>query len=103
MADDKFVSYSLNTQKAPNKAKAFKEALGYDQTNYAELKQNIITHIEESKFVSKGDLGHGMRYECIIELTGPNGKRANVLTAWIQNGEYKRLTSVYVTKKKGEK
>ena len=97
------MSYSLNPQKAPNKAKAFKEVLGYDQTNYAKRKQNIIAHIEESKFVSIGDLGHAMRYECIIERISPNGKRANVLTAWIQNGDYKRLTSVYVTKKKGEK
>jgi len=62
--------------------------------------QNIEEHIVESKFVEKGDNGHGMRYEYIMELIGANGKKANVLTAWIQDGDEKRLTSVYVTKKK---
>ena len=62
--------------------------------------KNIEEHIDESKFVEKGDSGHGMRYEYIMELTGANGKKANVLTAWIQDGKEKRMTSVYVTKKK---
>ena len=39
-----------------------------------------------------------MRYEQILELTGPNGKKAKVLTAWIQDDEDKRLVSVYVDK-----
>ncbi len=44
-----------------------------------------------------------MRYEYIIEITGANGKKANVLTAWIENGNKKRLTSVYVTNRKATK
>ena len=61
--------------------------------------ENIKAHIDESKFVEKGDNGYGMRYEYIMELTGANGKKANVLTAWIKNGEEKHLTSVYVTRR----
>lgn len=97
--DEKFLKYSLNMDKAPDKAKAFKSALGYDQSNYKELKQKIERAIDESKFVEKGDSGYGMRYEYIIEITGANGKKANVLTAWIQDGNDKRMTSVYVTKR----
>lgn len=100
MPEEKFTSYSLNPEKAPDKAKAFKEALGYDLSNYSELMQNINDHIDESKFVEKGDIGYGMRYEYVLELEGVNGKKANVLTAWIQDGDEKRLTSVYVTEKK---
>lgn len=96
----KLVDYALNPTKAPDKAKAFKEALGYYQSNFEELKQNILDHIDESKFVEKGDSGYGMRYEYIMEITGANGKKANVLTAWIQDGNHKRLTSLYVTKRK---
>ena len=96
----KFTAYALNPEKDPDKAKAFKEALGYDLSNYSELIQNINDHIDESKFVEKGDIGYGMRYEYIIELEGINGKKANVLTAWIQDEEDKRMTSVYVTDKK---
>ena len=97
--EQKFAQYALNPQKDPNKAKAFKETLGYDLSNYQDLMTKIEESIDESKFVEKGDLGHGMRYEYIIEITGPNGKSANVLTAWIDDGGGKRLTSVYVTKK----
>ena len=95
----KLTDYALNPIKAPDKAKAFKTALGYDQSNYKELEKNILDHIDESKFVSKGDSGYGMRYEYIMELTGANGKKANVLTAWIEDGKNKRMTSVYVTKR----
>ena len=98
--EEKFTAYSLNPQKAPDKAKAFKEALGYDMSNFEDLMYNIDSHIDENKFVEKGDIGYGMRYEYVVELEGANGKRANVLTAWIQDGEEKRLTSAYVTKKK---
>lgn len=100
MAEAKFNAYALNPDKDPNKAMAFKEALGYDLTNYLDLMQNIKDHIDESKFVEKGDNGHGMLYEYIMALEGPNGKKANVLTAWIQDGDEKRLTSVYVTERK---
>ena len=100
MPEEKFTAYSLNPEKAPDKAKAFKEALGYDLSNYALLIQNINDHIDESKFVEKGNNGYGMLYEYVMELDGINGKKANVLTAWIQDGDEKRLTSVYVTEKK---
>lgn len=100
LPDVKLSGYALNLSVAPDKALAFKTALGYTAETADILKQNIMDHIDESKFVAKGDSGYGMRYEYIMELTGLNGKKANVLTAWIQDGEIKRLTSVYVTKRK---
>lgn len=72
----------------------------YNADNYEKLVDNIKTHLDESRFVEKGDKGHGMRYEYIMELTGENGKKANVLTAWIDDNGDKRMTSVYVTNKK---
>lgn len=100
MPKEKFVAYALNAEKSPDKAKAFKSALGYVLSNYKDLMLNIESKIDESKFVSIGNVGYGERYEYIIEIEGPNGKKANVLTAWIQDGEEKRLTSIYVTDKK---
>lgn len=99
-AKEKFLNYSLNPLKAPDKAKAFKEALGYDLSNYEDLIENLKAHTDESKFVPKGDDGYGMKYEYIVKITGANGKQANVLTAWIEDSAEKRLTSVYVTEKK---
>lgn len=98
MPDEKFTQYSLNPLKAPDKAKAFKSALGYTVDNFEDLRQNILDNLMEDKFIEKGDNGYGMRYEQILELTGPNGKKAKVLTAWIQDDEDKRLVSVYVDK-----
>lgn len=103
LPDEKFVDYSLNPLKAPDKAKAFELALGYTINNYKDLKNQIFKLADESKFVEKGNSGYGMRYEYIIEITGANGKKANVLTAWIENGNKKRLTSVYVTNRKATK
>lgn len=96
----KLTGYALDPQKAPDKAKAFKLALGYDQSNADELLQNIIDNIDESKFVEKGDAGYGMLYQFVMRIIGANGKEANVLTAWIADGFKKRMTSVYVTDKK---
>ncbi len=99
MPEEKFTEYALNPLKDTNKAKAFKEALGYDLSNYQELMGKIKEKIDESKFVEKGNNGYGMRYEYIVEITGPNGKTANVLTAWIDDGNEMRMTSVYVVKR----
>lgn len=96
----KFTGYALNPEKDIDKATAFKKALGYDMTNADDLIDNILDHVDESRLVPKTDIGYGMRYEYVVELTGPNGKKANVLTGWIQDGKKKRLTSVYVTEKK---
>ena len=97
--EEKFKDYALNFDKSLHKAIAFRDALGYDLDNYQELIKNIQDHIDFDKFIPKGNSGYGMRYEQIMKLTGPNGKEANVLTAWIQEGSKKRMTSVYVTKK----
>lgn len=100
MPDEKFIEYALNPLKAPDKAEAFKKALGYTADNYEILKARINEKLDENKFVEKGDGGYGMRYEYVVNIEGVNGKNANVLTAWIQEGDNKRLVSVYVTDKK---
>ena len=96
----KLVGYALDPQKAPDKAKAFELALGYTKDNAAELLQSIFDNADESRFVEKGNNGYGIIYEYVMRITGPNGKQANVLTAWIDDNGRKRLTSVYVTEKK---
>ena len=98
--EEKFTKYALDPKRQPDKARAFKESLGYSTDNYHDLIDNIYEHIDESKFVEKGDEGYGMKYEYIMHLHGVNGKEANVLTAWIKDSDDVRLTSAYVTKRK---
>ena len=100
---NKFTDYALNPEKAPDKARAFESALGYNKDNCDQLIKDIEKHADIHKMVEKGDNGYGMRYEQVIKLKGPNEKEANVLTAWIDDNKNLRLTSVYVTKKEETK
>lgn len=98
----KFTEYALNPAKDANKAKAFQEALGYNLSNADALVDNIKSNLGRFNAVEKGKNGYGQKYEVLMTLTGANGKKANVKTAWIIDDKTKelRLTSAYVTKKK---
>ena len=94
----KFTQYALNPDKDPDKAKAFKKALGYTMDNANDLIEQIKEKLPDYEAVEKGDRGWGMTYEVIMDIIGPNGEMAKVLTAWIDdknNGEM-RLTTVHV-------
>lgn len=99
---DKFLRYALDPDKQPDKAKAFKLALGYTKDNYQELIDNIDSNFDTKNMISKGSNSYGNLFECVMELTGANGKKANVCTGWIvEFGKTEpRLTSAYVTEKK---
>ncbi len=101
--DEKFTEYALDFNNSYDKAKAFKEALGYTKLNYKELIENINTHFDADKLQERGNNGYGMRYQQVMKLKGVNGKTANVLTAWIETDSSLNLTSVYVTEKEESK
>lgn len=96
----KFTEYALNPSKDADKAEAFRKALGYTLENADDLIERINAKLPECNAVEKGDRGWGMTYEVVMDITGPNGKTAKVLTAWIDdknNGEM-RLTTIHVDK-----
>lgn len=99
--EEKFTKYALDPIKQPDKAKAFKEALGYTMDNYKELIDNIENNFNETLMKLKAEDKFGKRFELVMKLKGPNGKTANVCTAWIKEKDNSepRLTSAYVTKK----
>ena len=101
--DEKLTEYALNFEHptGKEKAKAFKEALGYTKESYTDLKTKILDSFDEKELVYKREDKYGKRYEQIMQITGPNGKTANVLTAWIKdnNNAEPRLTSIYVDKR----
>lgn len=47
--EEKFIKYALDFEKLPNKARAFKEALGYTKENYKELIDNIDKNFNRDK------------------------------------------------------
>lgn len=95
----KFTEYALNPEKQPDKAKAFKEALGYDMTNYQELEKQIRDTFDRDKLQENGERAQGKLYKRLLKLEGPNSKSANVMTSWIDDVNDKNdfhLTSIYV-------
>lgn len=98
----KLTQYALNPQKAPDKAKAFKLALGYDLDNVNELLENVSDHINDFPVELKPDNGYGQRFQILLDVVGANGKKALILTAWIvdTDKDETRLTSIYVKNRK---
>jgi hypothetical protein len=100
---EKFTRYVLDFEKDKDKATAFQSALGYNKMNAGLLITDILTNVGNFEAVPKEDDGYGMRYEIVMTLVGVNGKKAKVLTAWIddKNKNEMRLISAYVDKPKG--
>lgn len=105
ISDRKFTEYALNPTTQPDKAEAFRLALGYTKENYESLREQIRNQFNLDLLREKGDNGYGIKYEQVMEIKGPNGKTANVCTGWIKKNGQKRLTmtSAYVTEKKVSK
>ena len=82
---EKFTKYCLNFEADYNKALAFQKALGYTIASTDELISKIRHGACIFAAKNKGDFGHGTLYEVIMQITGPNGKTASVLTAWIDD------------------
>ena len=99
---EKFTKYCLDHEADYNKATAFDLALGYTKDDAEHLMANIRENLPNFPAKEKSDLGFGMMYEVRMNLTGPNGKYANVLTAWIDDNETgeMRLTNAYVDKRR---
>lgn len=98
---EKFTEYALNPQKQPDKAKAFKEALGYDLSNYQLLEKEIRKQFNKDKLIPKDENKQGKKYKLVMNIPGVNGKTAKVLTAWIDDVNDKKdfhLTTLYIDK-----
>jgi hypothetical protein len=95
---NKFMKHCLDPEGDYDKAVAFDLALGYNKSNANRLIANIRHNLPNFPAMPKGDAGFGMKYEVVMNLTGPNGKTAKVLTAWIDDSKSKemRLTNAYI-------
>jgi hypothetical protein len=79
--------------------------LGYNKSNADLLKQALLDGLEgaDKKFSKENE--YGEYFSASMNITGPNGKTAEVQSAWIVRlGETKpQLVSTRVEKKKGQK
>lgn len=95
----KFVNYCLdpNNRQGRHKARLFKAALGFDQSNY----QDLIASIRDGIAEYQGETAHGYRWRVDLSITGSGGS-AEVRTAWIYEKvrDVPRLTTAYVLGKR---
>lgn len=99
--DDKLTRYLLNADHpvGGSKAKWFKEALGYTQSNMDDLAKQIV--FDPTKAVQTGVTEYGTKFNQSISITGANGKVIDVTFAWMKSAEddVVRLVTSIPTKK----
>jgi len=82
---DKLEKYALDPahDKGKHKARVFKSALGFEQSNWQELKKGILDELPYHQAVEGGEGSWGQKYTVTFPITGPNGRTVEVETVWI--------------------
>lgn len=101
LPESKFVKYFLdkNSKNGGGKAIVFEKVLGYNQSNWEELRDKINNSFDKNKLIEVSKDEYGIRYKLDVKITGPNGNTATVRTGWIKesdNSEEFKLTTAFV-------
>jgi hypothetical protein len=96
----KFTDYALNPDHpvGGNKARVFESALGFNRSNWQELRDQLLAGLRRIPAqVGKVD-AHGARFTVDIPVTGPNGATVTVRTGWIfrAGSDVPDLTTLFV-------
>ena len=99
----KIEGYALNPAHEPDgkhKARVFKSALGFDQSNWEMLKQRILEELPYYEAKLNQTSRWGDEYDVDLMIEGPNGKTAEVRTKWMLTSgvDIPSLITVYVRK-----
>ena len=100
----KLEDYALNPahEDGRHKARVFKSALGYEQTDWGKLAQDILSALPYQAAGPEATGPWGRKYTVVLPITGPNGNTVNVETAWIirPGTDYPSLVTTLVPKDK---
>ena len=108
IARDKLEGYAQNTNhesarsggsSGKNKARVFKAALGFDQSNWEILKQRILDELPYDHSVFEAEKENwGKAYHVDVPIMGVNGNTKSVRTAWIirHGKDYPSLVTLWV-------
>ena len=100
----KFTDYALNPdhRRGRHKALLFEQQLGFTRDNY----QSLLQQIESLVLDAEAELGytdrHGQRYRVYLEITGTEGQRVVVQTAWLvtHGSDEARLLTAYLPRRR---
>jgi len=83
--ESKLNGYLLNSAHPQNQTKAnwFKQALGFDQSNWQELAKQL--YFDPATAVLTKTTQHGKTYEQVISVTGINGKTIDVMFVFMKD------------------
>lgn len=99
----KLEGYALNQTHEPDgkhKARVFKSAFGFDQSNWELLKQRILDELPYHEAKLNQTSRWGDEYDVDLVIEGPNGNSAEVRTKWLlkSGAAVPSLITVYVKK-----
>jgi len=82
---DKLEGYVLNPahDEGKHKARVFKSALGFGQSDWEELKRRILDELPYQEAIPQGEGLWGRKYRVILPIVGLNASKAGVETVWI--------------------
>lgn len=98
--EKKLDTYLLNKDHPVGGSKAnwFEKALGFTKENAGQLAKQIV--FDENVAVQTAVTEHGIKYNQLISIVGANGKKIDVVFAWIKNNDgFVRLVTAIPTKK----
>lgn len=99
VAPEKLRDYVLNPRHSDgsHKARVFLAVLGIGQADWEDLRAQILARVQTSPVVNERADRYGTRYEVTVDMTGRDGRRARVTTAWFAatENDAPRLASAY--------
>lgn len=86
--DAKLKNYTLNPDhpRGGDKAKNIEIVLGYTKANHSKLSAQIKFNIDDDVVVGSNE--YGTLYRQYIQVEGVNGKKASLLTGWIDHSDH---------------
>ena len=103
--DSKLIHYALNPQneRGRHKARVFESTLGFNLSNWTQLKEAILDALPHHEATSTGETVFGKKFEVVLSITGLNGRTVDVMTVWQFDclddrtfSDVPRLVTVYV-------
>ena len=107
--DDKLLDYALSpsSERGQHKARVFESALGFNLSNWQELRQAVLTALPRQEATLTGENVFGRKYQVKMPVTGPNGRTADALTVWQFDrqpdgtlADAPRLVTIYIPESK---
>ena len=85
----KLLGYALNIDhnKGKHKARLFSDLLGIDADHWRYLAYQIMDEVRNAKLNRVRVTEHGIQYDALLPVAGPNGRTLTIETAWIIRSE----------------